>query len=103
MYVQFYKEIQKLADSFQNLSKVTIQEYSPLVESMIRHKVQDANKIEHLLDYMLGFCFDSEMLLLYKKLCRYYFKIDPEATAHYVYAYREMWDDEYNNSGDTGP
>ncbi len=37
--------------------------------------------------------FDSAMLRLYKKLCRYYFKIDPEATASYVYAYRDMWDE----------
>jgi hypothetical protein len=31
-------------------------------------------------------------LSLYKKLCRYYFAIDPEATVSYVNAYREMWD-----------
>jgi hypothetical protein len=28
-----------------------------------------------------------------KKLCRHYFKINPEATASYVYAYRDMWDE----------
>jgi nucleoside-triphosphatase len=31
---------------------------------------------------------------LYKKLCRYYFGIDPKATVNYVNAYREMWDSE---------
>jgi hypothetical protein len=97
MYASFYKEIERLALSIQSLAKVAIQEYSPLVECIIGHKVQDANKIEHLLDNILGFCFDSEMLQLYKKLCRYYFKLDPETTARYVYAYRDMWDEEYQN------
>ncbi len=43
---------------------------------------------------MLDFCFDDKMLLLYKKLCRYYYDINPEATVSYVYAYREMWDEQ---------
>ena len=41
---------------------------------------------------MLDFCFDDEMLMLYKKLCRYYFDIDSAATASYVNIYREMRD-----------
>jgi hypothetical protein len=43
---------------------------------------------------MLDFCFDDEMLVFYKKLCRYYIDIDPDATASYVHAYREMWDEQ---------
>jgi hypothetical protein len=43
---------------------------------------------------MLDFCFDDEMLVLYKNLCRYYFNIDPAATASYVHFYREMWENE---------
>jgi hypothetical protein len=43
---------------------------------------------------MLSFCFDEQMLLLYKKLCRYYWDLNPQATADYVNYYREMWDEE---------
>ncbi|MBN1106451.1 MAG: hypothetical protein JXL84_23810, partial [Deltaproteobacteria bacterium] len=49
---------------------------------------------ERCLDGMLDFCFDDEMLVLYKKLYRYYLNIDPEATASYVHFYREMWGNE---------
>jgi hypothetical protein len=42
---------------------------------------------------MFDFCFDDEMLSLYKKLCRYYFDIDPEATVSYVNFYRGMCDE----------
>ena len=43
---------------------------------------------------MLDFCFDDGMLVLYKKLCRYYFDIDPKATVLYVQVYRDMWDEQ---------
>jgi hypothetical protein len=39
-------------------------------------------------------------LSLYKKLCRYYFKINPEVTASYVYAYRDMWDEGEADKGE---
>jgi len=60
----------------------------------LRTQCCDRRRIEHLLDGMLDFGFDAEMVRLYKKLCRYYFEIEPVATASYVYAYRDMWDEE---------
>jgi hypothetical protein len=45
---------------------------------------QDIRRIEHTLDGLLDFCFDPEVLLLYKKLCRHYYAIDPAATGDYV-------------------
>lgn len=68
--------------------------YSVEVEAIIRGRSQHAKRIEWWLSYMLDFCFDDKMLLLYKKLCRYYYDINPEATVSYVYAYREMWDEQ---------
>ena len=67
-------------------------EYAPIVDAIVRNHVRDARHIERTLDGLLGFCFDPKALLLYKKLCRHYFTIDPAATAFYVRAYREMWD-----------
>lgn len=34
---------------------------------------------------------------LFKALCRHYWTLDPQATAGYVNAYREMWDDKGEN------
>ena len=45
-------------------------------------------------DWPVIFCYDEKILLLYKKLCRYYWDIDPYATAFYINLYREMWDNE---------
>jgi hypothetical protein len=35
---------------------------------------------------------DENMLTLYRKLCRYYYDIDPKVTAGHIRAYRDMWD-----------
>jgi hypothetical protein len=81
-------------EGLQRLPKQAYSAYAPLVENVIRKKSRDTQEIEHLLDGMLDFCFDATMLTLFKKLCRYYYFIDPEAAAAQVYAYREMWDEE---------
>lgn len=85
--------VRKLAVESQRLARIAEQQYSVEVEAILRDKCSDPRRIECLLDGMLGFCFDDKMLRLYKKLCRYYFKIDPVATVSYVNAYREMWDE----------
>lgn len=81
-----------LADSIKKFGKKALIEYTPLVETLIQQESRNKRQIEQLLDSMLDCCFDAKMLMLFKKLCRYYFKIDPEAAAAYVHFYREMWD-----------
>ena len=90
-----------LLDSFrefalerQRLARQAEMIYAPEVDTVVRERSKDSKRIERLLDSILDFCFDSGMLLLYKKLCRYYFQIDPQATAFYIYAYRDMWDNQ---------
>ncbi len=88
------RSIGELAKARNQLARQAEQQYGPEVEDVLRTQCRDANRIEHLLDGILDFCFDSAMLRLYKKLCRYYFTINPEATVSYVNAYRELWDEE---------
>lgn len=62
------------------------------IDDLIQSGDRDIARIEHQLDHMLGFCFDPAMLQAFKRLCRYYFALNPQATADYVHAYRDMWD-----------
>lgn len=91
-YDSFKNAIIELAGSLAELNRRALAEYTPVVESIIRSKSRDIRHIEHTLDHLLGFCGDDDVLLLYKKLCRYYYIIDPVSTAEYVLAYRDMWD-----------
>ena len=68
-------------------------QYSLEVDAILKAQSRDASRIERCLDGMLDFCFDDEVLALYKKLCRYYFEMCPEAAVYYIHAYREMWDE----------
>lgn len=86
------QHIGELAEGVQNLARDAEQQYSAEVEAILRTQNGDSHLIERCLDGMLDFCFDDEMLMLYKKLCRYYYDIDPDATVSYVNFYREMWD-----------
>ena len=93
-----FTDIVALVKSVRRCAHQAELQYTREVDALIHAHSRDANHIEHTLDGMLSFCFDPAMLLLYKKLCRYYFKIDQAATAFYVNAYREMWD-----AGETTP
>lgn len=92
------KSIAKLARASQQLACQAHREYTREVDAVIHERCRDPKRIERLLDGMLDFCFDSKMLRLYKKLCRYYSDIDPAATVTYVHAYREIWDEDENDT-----
>jgi len=62
------------------------------VDAIIQSGERDTQRIEHQLDHMLDFCCDPDMLLAFKRLCRYYVDIDPVATAGHIEACRVMWD-----------
>ena len=88
------KDIQELGNQLKTLAKQTLPLYTQKVETIINNKIQDHNQIELTFDYMLDFCYDDEMLLLYKKLARYYFTINPQGTANYINYYKERYEDE---------
>jgi hypothetical protein len=64
------------------------------MNDIIDSNCREKRRIERTLDGMLDFCFDKNMLELFRKLCRYYYAINPKVTAEYVLAYRDMWDSE---------
>ena len=84
----------ELAESIEQKRHQAYEIYKEGVDRIYVDNVQNVNKIERLLDYILTYCGDEKMLLLFKKLCRHYYKIDPVATAEYVTIYRDMWEED---------
>ena len=84
--------ISKLASEIDILSRQAAHIYTPLVEDILSTCSRDKIRIEHTLDGLLSFCGFDPALELYRRLCRYYWDIDPAATAFYVNAYRMTWD-----------
>jgi hypothetical protein len=98
------KDLNELAKSIVALQKEavkqTFQIWEPEAEIIISTKSKDIKTIEHTLDALCEVAFDDEVLLLFKKLCRYYYDIDPAATVEHIQFYREMWDSEEENNTD---
>jgi hypothetical protein len=65
-----------------------------VVQELVRSGSRDVQRIEHTFDQLLDLACLPEGLALFKALCRHYWTLEPQATAGYVHAYREMWDDE---------
>ncbi len=84
--------IRGLAASLNALHRQMAAACAPSVQSIIRSRSQDHQHIEQLLDRLLDCACIPEGLALFRSLCRYYFTLNPAATADYVGAYREMWD-----------
>jgi len=102
-YASLLTSIRGLAESLQALNVQAVREYAPIVEAILRSNRRDVRHIEHTLDGLLDFCGHEPVLQLYKKLCRHYFSIDPVATAEYVCAYRDRWEEEDVECGGKAP
>ncbi len=89
------EELRPLVEARNHLARKAETGFAMQVDDIIREGCKAPNRIEWLLTCMLDFCFDDRILVLFKKLCRYYYAINPEATASYVYSYRDMWDEDH--------
>ena len=87
-----FSDIKAIVGQFSNLANEALRVYKPIVNEIIEKQSQDENHIQRTLDYLLDFCFDEKLLTLYRRLCRYYWDINPQATANYIDYYREMYD-----------
>jgi len=98
------KDLHNLAKSIVTLQneavKQTLLIWKPKAEQIIINKSQDVDEIEHTLDALCEVAFNDEILSLFKKLCRYYYNIDPVATVEYIQLYREMWDNAEEEKND---
>ncbi len=87
---------------FRTVAKLQEQKYR-LAENeinfIIKNNIKDKNRIERAIDEILEFLEDDEALLLFRRICSYYVRIDPEATMYYINYYIEEYDPEKKKFG----
>ena len=97
-------DIKELGKTIITLQKEAVNQtllfWKPIAEQIINNKSQNINEIEHALDALCEVAFDDEVLVIFKKLCRYYYDIDPQATVEQIRFYREMWDNNEKKEDD---
>ena len=91
-YDELLSSVKQLAIGLQRIHQLAVEELTPMVEGILRSQNRDVRHIEQTLDRLLDHCCHEPALLLYRRLCRHYWEIDPVATVGYINAYRDMWD-----------
>lgn len=89
---ELLKAVSGIIDGLRRIHGNAVDAYRPEVEAIIQTGSRSVDRIEHTLHGLLAFCGDDAALALFKRLCRYYWDLDPEATARHVFAYREWFD-----------
>jgi len=90
---EIINEMSDMIRQVQSLAKDAVLLIEPQVNQVIRSRVTDSKQIEVLLDKLVDYAgMDQKGLILFKRLCRYYFYIDPESTAEYIDIYRDLYD-----------
>ena len=64
-----------------------------IIENNIKDDIYIQRKLDELLDVLL-FYENDDTLLVFRKLCKYYFSINPQATVRYINFYKEQNDPE---------
>jgi len=93
-FKRFLDDIKQLCDSTEGLARTAVRECEPLVNRMIQRMVRgevSESELENMLDRMLDFCFNNDMLLLYKRLLRAAYIDFPDTVIYYINAYFEMF------------
>ena len=86
---------ERILELFKELAVLQEQKYR-LAENeinfIIKNNIKDDNRIERAIDEILEFLDDEEALLLFRKICSYYIKLNPKATLYYINYYIEEYD-----------
>ncbi len=89
---EFYNLAKSLAALQKEAAEQTILAYKPEVERIIYTKSKDIETIERVLDALGEVAYDDKVLILFKKLLRYYFDFNPSSVARHIQWYRAIWD-----------
>ena len=69
------------------------------INFIIKNNIKDDTRIQRAIDEIFEFLENDEALLLFRRICSYYIKINPEATMHYINYYIEEYDPEKKKFG----
>ena len=86
---------EKTLELFRELAVLQEQKYrlaENQINFIIKNNIKDDNRIERAIDEILEFLDDEEALLLFRKICSYYIKLNPKATLYYINYYIEEYD-----------
>ncbi|MDR1690189.1 MAG: hypothetical protein LBS21_16525 [Clostridiales bacterium] len=82
----------EIGTMLQSAAQTGISYYRPIANKILSGQITSPHEIEHILDHMLDYCFDAEMLNIYKRICRRLMGKHPNLVYNAVMNYRDVWD-----------
>lgn len=90
------ERLKSLIQQSQRLANEAVRLYSPTVSDVCLRfaKGEEVGEAEvaRLLDGLLGFCFDSRIVELYRKVCKAAVPFYQQLIVDYIGYYKEQWD-----------
>jgi hypothetical protein len=87
-----FQEIYAIAAQMNDCASLAVTQYEPIADDIINGVITDPHEIDLQMDYMCDFCFNDEMLLLFKKVCRAILYKHPDIVVSHINQYRKLWD-----------
>ena len=83
----------EIGKAIQQLNNGLLKFYTPAVQDICNRKNITESELEHFLDYLVSACISDDMIFLFKKVCRRFYKEYPETIAEYIMFYKELYED----------
>lgn len=83
--------ISEIGKSIQQLNNHLLQFYTPAVQDMCNRENITESELEHFLDYLVSACISDDMIFLFKKVCKRFYKEYPETIMTYIMIYKEYF------------
>jgi len=64
------------------------------IVGVLTGKITDVSTIDRLLDDLLNAAHTADGTEVFRQMCRFLYQNHPRLVAEYVYAYRDLWDDD---------
>ena len=84
-------DIETLAKQIQGMTEQALYSLTPIAEDIINGVITAEKDIDRHLSFMLDFCYDDSVLLLYKRVLRSLYKKHPELVRDYCHYYKDIW------------
>jgi calcineurin-like phosphoesterase family protein len=87
-----------LATEMQGMTERALYQLMPISEEIIAGRIYEEKDIDRHLSFMLDFCHDDTVLLLFKRVLRSIHNKHPELAYDYYRLYKDMWDSDEEDS-----
>lgn len=85
-------DVSGVVQRLKEFAKLVEVNYGYEIEKIIKLRVEDEERVETLLDLILDCCFDKAVIIIYKRLVKYYYGINEVAAISYINAYSELYE-----------